>query len=130
MGQGDFPTFAVPANPAWVGGASVLALDEAEAEPIFRSFRDGSVLDLAGSGDVAPEDVRVRVLNGAGVPGMAQAAADVLTERGFQVTRIGNHDPVERTVIEYTEGHQEEAELVANQAPGQAELRQLSLIHI
>jgi len=125
MGQGDFPTFAVPANPAWVGGASVLALDEAEAEPIFRSFRDGSVLDLAGSGDVAPEDVRVRVLNGAGVPGMAQAAADVLTERGFQVTRIGNHDPVERTVIEYTEGHQEEAELVANQAPGQAELRQV-----
>jgi hypothetical protein len=99
-------------------------IDDAEAQPIFESFRDGSVLDHVG-GDLTPENVSLEVRNGAGVPGMARTVADMLTERGFDVTGVDNHEAVDRTVVEYTEGNEDQARLVANQAPGRARLRQV-----
>ena len=115
MGKTDFPQFAVPATNAFVGGASVLDVTESEAEPLFASFRDGSVLDLVGQ--VSPEDVTVTVLNGAEMPGLAGAAAEELAGRGFAIGNVGNTDTVAETVVRYTEGHEQEAELVAQQSP-------------
>ena len=126
MGKTDFPQFAVPATPDFAGAASVLRVVDAEAEPLFRSFRDGSVLELAGS-DVRPEEVSLEVRNGAGTAGLATAAADELERRGFTVTNVGNSDPLDTTVVRYTKGNKDEAELVAQQSPfGPAQTEQVS----
>lgn len=116
MGRTEFPQFAVPTVGASVGGAAVLSIVEEEAEPLFESFRDGSVLDQAG-GDVTPEEVSLEVRNGAGTAGLAGAAAEELERRGFTVTDVGNSNPIAKTVVRYTEGNEEKANLVAQQSP-------------
>ena len=116
MGRTEFPQFAVPNAGASIGGASVLTIVEEEAEPLFQSFADGSVLEQVG-GDVTPEEVSLEVRNGAGTPGLAAAAAEELESRGFTVTQVGNSDPAARTVVRYTEGNEEKAQLVAQQSP-------------
>ena len=116
MGKTDFPQFAVPSTPDSAGGASVLRVVDSEADPLFQSFVDGSVLALAGS-DVMPEEVSLEVRNGAGVAGLANAAADELRERGFEVTNVGNSDPIDTTVVRYTKGNKDKAALVAQQSP-------------
>ena len=124
MGKTQFPQFTVPATNAFVGGAAVLDITEAEAEPLFQSFRDGSVLDQVGK--VAPEDVSLEVRNGAGTAGLAGAVAEELTQRGFNVTNVANAPTVETTVVRHREGRKEEAELVAAQSPtGTAQLEQV-----
>ena len=40
---GSLPSFTVPATPQTIGGAAVLVPNDAEASPLFASFRDGSV---------------------------------------------------------------------------------------
>ncbi|MPZ74733.1 MAG: hypothetical protein GEU74_16220 [Nitriliruptorales bacterium] len=123
MGRTDFPTMAVPADPTFVGGAAVLAVNDARAEPVFRSFRDGTILEQVGS-TVVPEDVSLVVRNGAGVPGLAQAAAARLSERGFDVTGVGNAAATDQTVVRYRKGQEEAAQLVAEHVPG-ADLQQV-----
>jgi LCP family protein required for cell wall assembly len=44
MASGGTPTYVVPATPQTIGGAAVLVPAEAEAEALYASFRDGSVL--------------------------------------------------------------------------------------
>jgi hypothetical protein len=111
IGGSAFPTFSVPATPAFVGGASVLDVSESEARPLFRSFADGSVLDRAG-GELAPEDVEVVVSNGTNIAGLADRGRDLLVERGFVVPEIGNADRVGRTVIRHTRGNRPQAEVL------------------
>ena len=125
LGKTDFPQFAVPAANAFVGGAAVLDITESEAEPLFQSFRDGSVLDQVGDG-VTPEEVSLEVRNGAGTPGLAGAVAEELTNRGFTVTNVGNAETVKTTVVQYRKANKEQAELVAKQSPtGTAQLEQV-----
>lgn len=120
MGEGSFPQFAVPATNTFVGAAAVLDVTESEAEPLFQSFRDGSVLQARTADNLKPEDVALEVRNGAGTPGLAGAAAEQLEQRGFTVTNVGNADTIDQTVVRYTEGNEAEAELVAAQAPAGA----------
>ena len=73
------------------GGASVLRLHEAEAEPILDTFRE----EPASEADEAPAQgdpaaVSVEVLNGSGTQGQASAAGEALTYVGFQVTGTAN----------------------------------------
>jgi LCP family protein required for cell wall assembly len=42
-GIGSAPSYKVPADPQTVGGAAMLVQRDGEAEPIYASFRDGSV---------------------------------------------------------------------------------------
>ena len=127
LSKTKFPQFAVPATNTSVGGAAVLDITESEAEPLFQSFRDGSVLDQASSGGaVTPEDVSLEVHNGAGTPGLAGAVAEELTTRGFEVTDVGNADTVDTTVVQYRKGRKAHAELVAQQSPtGSAQTEQV-----
>lgn len=114
-------TYTVPANAANIDGAAVLVADPAQAEPLYDSFRDGGILELAPAPDVAaiqPGDVPLRVLNGAGVEGLAAQARDFLGARGFAVAEIGNSDPVPGTVVRHAPGLQAAAQLVADQIPG------------
>jgi hypothetical protein len=126
LASGDASAHTVPAVPdRTAGGADILRIREAEAEALFATFRDGSVL-REGAPEIAPEDVRVRVLNGAGIGGLAGRVADVLSGRGYDVVEVGNADTQERTTVRYPPGSRPGAELVARDVPGGAQLEQTS----
>jgi LCP family protein required for cell wall assembly len=126
LAAGEATAHTVPATPdRTAGGADILRIREAEAESLFATFRDGSILG-DGAPEVAPEDVRVRVLNGAGVGGLAGRVAEVLSGRGYEVVEVGNADPLERTTVRYPPGSRPGAQLVARDVPGGAELEETS----
>jgi LCP family protein required for cell wall assembly len=124
LAGGASVTETVPATLGTVGEASVLFLDEAAAGPLFQAFADGSILDRAGEAgaNIQPEDVPVRVLNGAGVAGLARQVADMLEGRGYPIAEVGNTDERERTVVQHPAAQREGAELVASEIPGDVEL--------
>ena len=113
------PTYTVPGAPATIGGAAVLEPIQSEAGPLFDRFRTGAVLGETpdDAPTVAREDVAVAVLNGAGVEGLAGNVADELSARGFEIARVGNTDPAERTVIRHPAGQAEAAEVLASEVP-------------
>ena len=116
-------TYTVPADAANVDGAAVLVPDAAQSAPLFAQFADGSILQVPPTPDVAagqPGDVPIRVLNGAGVDGLAAEARQFMVDRGFAIVGIGNADPVAATVVQYGPGRQAAAQLVADQIPGTA----------
>jgi LCP family protein required for cell wall assembly len=130
LAGGASVTETVPSTIGTVGSASVLFVDDAAAGPLFRSFADGSILDGAGdeASGVQPEDVPVRVLNGAGVSGLAGQVADLLEARGYPIAEVGNADARDRTVIQHPAAQRAGAELVASDVPGEAELEETSAV--
>jgi LCP family protein required for cell wall assembly len=117
LAAGGLATYTVPTTGDTIDGASVQVPTD-EAEDLYASFRDGSVLDVP-AGDVEPSDVTVDVLNGAGIEGLAARGRDALTERGFRVGEVGNAETqVERTVVRHAPGFEAAAQLVAAQFPG------------
>jgi LCP family protein required for cell wall assembly len=79
------PSFTVPASPATIGGAAVLVPDDAAAEQVFSSFRDGTVFDdpppagevgeAAGAGLGAPGRATLQVA-ALGLPRLLADAGD------------------------------------------------------
>jgi LCP family protein required for cell wall assembly len=136
LAGGAAVTETVPSTVGTVGAASVLFVDEAAATPLFRSFADGSVLDRAGEGGTGVErqDVTVRVLNGAGVAGLASQVGDLLEARGYEVAEVGNADAVrDRSVVLHPAPSRAGAELVASDLGGypleeNGEVRQVTVI--
>ncbi len=128
LAGGASVTETVPATVGTVGSASVLFVDDAAAGPLFRSFADGSILDRAGddAAGIAPADVPVRVLNGAGVSGLARQVADLLAARGFPIAEVGNASDRDRTVVQHPAPQRAGAELVAGELPGDVELQETS----
>jgi LCP family protein required for cell wall assembly len=106
----------VPATGATIGGASVLEIQQAPAEELFAAFRTGRILDQAG-GEVTREETRVRVLNGAGIGGLAGNTRDALQAQGYDVVGIGDTDPTDTSVIRYPPGQRANAELLASDLP-------------
>jgi LCP family protein required for cell wall assembly len=102
-----------------VGGASVLRLLDGPAQPILDVFRG---LD----GELAPDGVRVRVLNGTGTVGQAGEVATALSERGFASAGTGEADrfDVATTVVRHGPGQAEAAQLVARYLGGGAVLEE------
>jgi LCP family protein required for cell wall assembly len=119
LAGGGLAAYTVPATPANIGGAAVLVPAEAEAAAVFAQFRDGSVLH-AVEVPAPPPSVGVRVLNGAGVSGLAAQAQAHLESRGFEVTGIGNAERVDRTVVQHAPGLEAAAQQVAAALPGAA----------
>ncbi|MGH9213181.1 MAG: LCP family protein [Acidimicrobiales bacterium] len=132
--------FTVPTVGDRVGAAQILRMVESEAEPILARFRnpgaDEDVSDDESDGDdsgdapdIAPESVRLAVLNGTGAPGQATETADALAAAGFSV--IGRRDAdgddlgQPRTIIRYPAGTRDQAELVALWLEADAELVEL-----
>lgn len=122
IASGDYPSLAVPAQPATVGGASVL-VPAPEAEQIYAPFRNGTAPEQERKVD--PGDVTVNVRNGAGVAGLAATAADALEAAGFQVGAVGNAPHVARTVIRYRQGHEAEARALAQRLPNNVPVEQV-----
>lgn len=107
-------TFSLPAEPfRTAGGASVLDLDEREAERIFNVFRGRP------PGEVSPELIEVTVLNGIGDPGLASDIAVALEQVGFATGTPGDTDePAEATTVWYAPGDEAAAKLVARHVTG------------
>ena len=65
---------------------------------------------------VVPGDVKVAVLNGTTVPGLAQQVADRVTSHGFDVGTVANTQDQEQqraeSVVLYSRGHVREAQAV------------------
>ena len=64
-----------------------------KARALYRSFRDGTVLQDAPLQEAAtPALPSVTVLNASATPGLAATAAELLTAEGFGLTEVGNAD--------------------------------------
>jgi len=107
-------TFSLPATPfRTAGGASVLELEEREAERIFNIFRGRP------PGELSPELVEVTVLNGIGAPGLANDISVALEEIGFATGTPGDTDqPATETTVWYAPGDEPAAQLVARHVSG------------
>ncbi|WP_456113486.1 LCP family protein [Streptomyces corynorhini] len=94
-----------------------------QAAALFASLGKDREVDKeeleADAGDpVYAHTVRVRVLNGTGVPGRAAAVARELRSAGFTVTEIGNAPgSAERTTVGYPRDQAEPARVLATRVP-------------
>jgi len=61
----------------------------------------------------SPADARVAVANGAGVPGIAGDAAELLADAGFDDVTATDAEPVDVTTVYYADGFEAIADLVA-----------------
>lgn len=96
----------VPATPLRIAGQSVLQLDAVELQRVVDRV-------LWGQG------IRVIVLNGTSINGLASRMAERLTEHGYDVLEVGNADrPTETTVVLDHRGHARRAERVASAVGG------------
>lgn len=102
-----------------VGQASVLRLVEREAQAALDIFRGVTSAPEA----VAPNEVRVRVLNGTGTAGQAGATAADLRDARFPVAGVGDGARgTDATIIRYGTGQRAKAELLARWLAGPAQL--------
>lgn len=93
-----------------------------QSEALFQALREGGPLPPVGMTApeaVQPGDVRVAIYNGTDVTGLATATAELLRDRGFVVTEVGNAPtPTAVTTITYGPGRRIHAELLAVELPG------------
>ena len=78
----DLTITALPVRPISAGESELYATDEAE----LVSF----VEETIGIDQERPQEIRIQVLNGNGVPGIGQEVADQLVGEGFRVILSGN----------------------------------------
>ncbi len=112
-------------------GASVLLWNQSEAKALFEKIEGDEVIvppakaTVADGPTVAPGQITVQVLNGAGVTGLARTSADDLARVGFAISgEPGNAATTgaTQTVIAYDPSSAEAAKTVAAALPG-SELR-------
>lgn len=123
LASGELTAYTVPAEPGRSGdGAAVLFPKQPEATSLFSRFREGEVFDRARSG-LARDDVRVDVLNAAGVSGLAARTAKALQARGYGVGEVGNAEGTRgTTVVLHPADRRSAAQLVADDLPGEVEV--------
>jgi LCP family protein required for cell wall assembly len=102
----------IPTELGSVGGASVLFWDPAEVAPVLAPFLDVPAPPAAGEPGgppataISPRDVSVRVVNAAGIGGLAGRTRDDLASDGFVIAGIFNAEEFDhdRTEIRYVDG--------------------------
>lgn len=106
----DVEMLTLPSYPANRASQSVVLL-KPEAEDVFRRLRGD---EPAIPAKVAPADVAIRVLNGAGTVGVASRTADTLQKAGFRTSGAGDADrfSYRETEIRYRTGAKDDATLV------------------
>jgi LCP family protein required for cell wall assembly len=98
------------------GGAAVLLMDQAAAQPTLDIFRG---LDPGVIGEGA---VTVQVFNGSGAPGQASNVRTALSAVGFAVGSAGNASSTPSTVIKFAPGSEAAADLLARHLTSGAQL--------
>lgn len=117
----ELDLYTLPVEDDTIGGAAVLRLLDTPAQPILDLFRG------TDASAVTPDRVRVKVLNGSGVPGQAGAASDALVQAGFTSAGTGEAESFElsRTVVRYPTGQAAAADLVARHLVAGADLEEV-----
>lgn len=107
-------TFALPVTDTVRGGAAVLDLIEAKAEPILANFR-GTGPAGGATAELDPADVTVRVLNGTGKQNQGALTTEQLAAIRFDVRSPGNDTSAHysRTEVHYRPGDEGEAVFAA-----------------
>jgi polyisoprenyl-teichoic acid--peptidoglycan teichoic acid transferase len=110
--------YSLPTRAGSAGGASILRLEDDEAQPILDRFRGTDRRDLE------PRDVRVLVLNGSGISGDAAQTSDALSAAGFGAAGTGEAERFDVTQphVRYTSGNEAKARLVARYLDPSAQL--------
>jgi LCP family protein required for cell wall assembly len=104
----EIETYSLPVkNHTTSGGAAVVLLEQAEAEPILDVFRGKD------PGSISERAVSINVLNGTGVAGQAKDVGQALQAVGFAVGPAGNAAAAPTTVIKYAPGSEQAADLLA-----------------
>ncbi|MEX2293825.1 MAG: LCP family protein [Acidimicrobiales bacterium] len=118
----DLNLYALPVVNDTIGGAAVLRLLDDDAQPVLDLFRGTDHATLT------PAAVRIRVLNGSGVPGEAGRAADALVAAGFTAAGTGEAETFafSHTVVRYRPGGRSVASLVARYLSGPVELDEVT----
>jgi LCP family protein required for cell wall assembly len=114
----ELDTRTVPAVNRTMGGVAYVVEREEEAAALYEAFRTGVLLaddGRAGDTSVQPGDVPpLRVLNGAGVAGLAAEAGELLEQRGFTVAEVGDApEAAARTQVRHHPDRAEEAAAAA-----------------
>jgi LCP family protein required for cell wall assembly len=106
---GSLEMHSLPVRSGSAGGASILRLQDEEAQPVLDLFRGRD------DGELGPGDVRVRVLNGSGIAGHAGRTSEALAAAGFGAAGTGEAERFDLTesVVRYTAGGEAKADLVA-----------------
>jgi len=111
-------TDTLPVTDAVRGGADVLDLDESGAEPTLALYR-GTGAGGAGTADVDPTTITVRVVNGTGKLNQGADTTDLFAARGFKVVSPGadSVDQPLKTLVRYHSGDVAAAVMVARYLP-------------
>lgn len=120
LAAGTVVRTTVPTTPETINGAQVL-VEAADAQAVYAAHRDGSVLEGVGdaAGDADPRaDVRVVVLNGAGVQGLAGQTGEGLVALGYPEPDLGNAERTRATTVNHPPQLQAEAERLADDVAG------------
>ncbi|GGQ29995.1 LCP family protein [Streptomyces mutabilis] len=94
-----------------------------QAAEVFTSLAEDEEIDKEqveadAENPVHASAVRVRVLNGTGVPGRAAAVAEELRQAGFTVLDTGNAEASSKTTVSYPSGLERQAEVLTSRTPG------------
>ena len=111
-------TYSLEGTPDTVGGAQILRLVEGpETEAVLSLVR-------GGTGDLAPQSVRVTVRNGTGASRQGAEATAALAGVGFVATVAGDEvgGGTDGTVVRYPPGQEAAGDLVARWLAGGARL--------
>lgn len=115
-------TYALEGTPDTVGGAQILRLAQGPGTQAILSLFRG------GSGELAPEGLRLTVRNGTGAPRQGAAAAAALALAGFSTTVAGDEPGAGAggTVVRHPAGQEAAADLVARWLVGGARLDEVA----
>jgi LCP family protein required for cell wall assembly len=120
----------IPTVPANVGGASVLRMKQPEAQQVIDTFLARTPPPGDGGGAavpaIAPESIRVRVLNGSGAEGQAREVGEALGKLGFNVAGLGQASSFRFTdsVITYGPGQRDKGLVVQSKIQGGTKLEE------
>jgi LCP family protein required for cell wall assembly len=126
--QVDMLSLGQATTPANVGGASVLLPKDADVRDIIDKFLGVNQEPTAPAAipKIAPNLIRVRVLNGSGYSGQASKVATGLKDAGFNVADTGDaHNfSYNQTEIRYGSGQRDKALVLQSYVQGGAKIVQ------
>ena len=99
---GGLQVHTVPSEASFINGVWYVIEHPRKARALYRSFRDGTVLqDAPPVEETTPALPSVTVLNASGTPGLAATAGELLEAKGFGLQEVGNAEEtdLERTRI-------------------------------
>ncbi|MGH2812261.1 MAG: LCP family protein [Actinomycetota bacterium] len=110
----------VPSSPRSISGISFVAPHDAEVQALFNAMRERQSLPdygRTGVSEINPADVKLAVLNGTTVDGLATKAKDELESKKFNVEgdpANADRGDYQQTTVYFRPGFQQQAELVAS----------------